>query len=73
MTLYVTLFGGEVTSTEKYGPARPGEDGTVKRAEYTVGGNRRACIDGPMTHGLTFTPSASPFVGCRDEAEFNAA
>ena len=73
MTLYVTLFGGEVTSIEKYGPGQPGKEGTVKRAEFTVGGHRLACIDSPMTHGFTFTPSASLFVECQDGAEFDAA
>ena len=32
-----------------------------------------ACIDSPIKHGFTFTPSMSLFVECEDEAEMDAA
>jgi predicted 3-demethylubiquinone-9 3-methyltransferase (glyoxalase superfamily) len=73
MTLYVSLFGGSVTALEKYGPGQHGKEGTVKRAEFTVGGHRLACIDSPVPHAFTFTPSASLFVECADEAELDRA
>ena len=73
MRLYVALFQGEVTAVEKYGPGEPGKEGSVKRAEFIVGGHRLACIDSPISHGFTFTPSTSLFVECRDEAEFDEA
>ncbi|QJW94470.1 VOC family protein [Frigoriglobus tundricola] len=73
MTLYVAVFNGSVTSIEKYGAGERGPEGTVKRAEFTLGGHRLACIDSPIPHAFTFTPSASLFVECGDAAEFDAA
>ena len=43
------------------------------RAEFTVAGPRLACIDSPAPHNFTFTPSASLFVECADEAELDQA
>lgn len=73
MTLYVSLFGGSVTSVEKYGPGGPGPEGTIMRAEFTIAGHRLACIDSPAKHQFTFTPSASLFVECAAEAELDKA
>lgn len=73
LALYTALFGGSVTAVEKYGPGEPGQEGTVKRAEFTIGGHRLACIDSPVKHAFTFTPSASLFVECADEAELDKA
>ena len=73
MSLYVSVFNGSVTSVEKYGPGGSGREGTIRRAEFAVGGHRLACIDSPIPHGFTFTPSASLFVECANEAEFDAA
>ncbi len=74
MTLYVSLFAGSaVTGVERYGPGEMGKEGSVKRAEFTLGEHRLACIDSPIKHGFTFTPSMSLFVECTDEAEMTAA
>jgi predicted 3-demethylubiquinone-9 3-methyltransferase (glyoxalase superfamily) len=74
MNFYVSLFrGSEVTRVERYGPGGPGAEGSVKRAEFTLAGHRLACIDSPVKHGFTFTPSISFFVDCEDEAELDAA
>lgn len=73
MTLYVTLFGGSVTAVEKYGPGGHGPEGTIRRAEFTFAGHRLACIDSPIRHAFAFTPSASLFVECADEAELDRA
>jgi len=74
MNLYVSLFeGAAVTSIERYGPDQMGEEGSIKRAEFTLAGHHLACIDTPAKHGFTFTPSMSLFVECADEAEFTAA
>ncbi|MFO0849207.1 MAG: VOC family protein [Gemmataceae bacterium] len=73
MTLYVSLFNGTVTAVQKYGPGEHGKEGSIKRAEFTVGGHRLACIDSPIPHQFTFTPSASLFVECADDAEFDRA
>ena len=73
MTLYVALFGGSVTAVERYGPGGPGPEGTIMRAEFRIAGHRLACIDSPAPHAFTFTPSASLFVECADEAELDKA
>lgn len=70
MTFYVSLFkGSEVTSVQRYGPGEPGAEGSVKRAEFTLAGHRLACIDSPIKHAFTFTPSISLFIECDTEAE----
>ena len=71
MTLYVSLFGGSVSAVQKYGPGGPGPEGSIMRAEFTIAGHRLACIDSPIPHAFTFTPSASLFVECADEAELD--
>jgi predicted 3-demethylubiquinone-9 3-methyltransferase (glyoxalase superfamily) len=74
MTFYVSLFkGSEVTRVEKYGPGEPGAAGSVKKADFTLAGHKMACIDSPMKHAFTFTPSTSLFVECEDEAELDRA
>jgi predicted 3-demethylubiquinone-9 3-methyltransferase (glyoxalase superfamily) len=73
MTLYLSLFNGEVTAIQRYGPEGPGKEGSVARAEFTLAGHRLACIDSPAKHAFTFTPSASLFVECEDEAELDRA
>lgn len=73
MTLYVSLFNGSVTAVQKYGPGEHGKEGSIMRAEFTLGGHRLACIDSPIPHQFTFTPSASLFVECADDAEFDRA
>jgi predicted 3-demethylubiquinone-9 3-methyltransferase (glyoxalase superfamily) len=73
MTLYVSLFRGEITRVEKYGPGGPGKEGSILKADFTIAGHRLACIDSPAKHGFTFTPSVSLFVGCTDEAELDRA
>jgi predicted 3-demethylubiquinone-9 3-methyltransferase (glyoxalase superfamily) len=74
MKFYVSLFqGSEVTSIERYGPGEPGAEGTVKRASFTVGRHDLMCIDSPMKHDFTFTPSISIFVDCESAAELDEA
>jgi predicted 3-demethylubiquinone-9 3-methyltransferase (glyoxalase superfamily) len=74
MNLYVSLFGGsEITQIERYGPGEPGAEGTVKRATFTLAGREYHCIDSPVEHGFTFTPSISLFVDCESGTELEAA
>lgn len=70
MQLYVSLFeGSRIEGIERYGPGEQGAEGTVKRAELTLGGWLVSCADSPVSHDFTFTPSASLFVDCESEAE----
>ena len=41
MTFYVSLFGdSEIKQLERYGPGEMGAEGTVKRATFTLAGQR---------------------------------
>jgi predicted 3-demethylubiquinone-9 3-methyltransferase (glyoxalase superfamily) len=74
MKFYVSLFpNSAIGSVVKYGPGEPGAEGSVKVAEFTLAGREFLCIDSPMKHGFTFTPSISLFVECNDDAELEAA
>jgi predicted 3-demethylubiquinone-9 3-methyltransferase (glyoxalase superfamily) len=74
MRFYVSLFpGSEVRRFELYGPDELGAEGSVKRADFTLAGQEVTCIDSPMKHDFTFTPSVSLFVECENEAELNNA
>jgi predicted 3-demethylubiquinone-9 3-methyltransferase (glyoxalase superfamily) len=73
MNFYVSLFrGSEILRVERYGPGEPGAEGTVKVAAFTLAGQEVLCIDGPIKHDFTFTPSMSLFVECESEAEIEA-
>jgi predicted 3-demethylubiquinone-9 3-methyltransferase (glyoxalase superfamily) len=74
MNFYVSLFGNSaVGRVEKYGPGEPGAEGSIKVAEFTLAGRDFLCIDSPVKHKFTFTPSMSLFVDCENEAELDEA
>jgi predicted 3-demethylubiquinone-9 3-methyltransferase (glyoxalase superfamily) len=74
MNFYIALFGdSEITRIERYGPGEMGAEGTVKQATFTLAGRDFICIDSPVKHAFTFTPSISLFVECESEAELEAA
>jgi predicted 3-demethylubiquinone-9 3-methyltransferase (glyoxalase superfamily) len=74
VNFYVTLFPGSgIERIERYGAGEPGPEGSVKRADFTVAGQRLSCIDSFVKHAFTFTPSVSLFVDCESEAELDAA
>jgi predicted 3-demethylubiquinone-9 3-methyltransferase (glyoxalase superfamily) len=74
MNLYVTLFpNSAVKQIARYGPGEQGAEGSVKRADFTLAGRDVICIDSPIKHAFTFTPSLSLFVECQSEAELDAA
>jgi predicted 3-demethylubiquinone-9 3-methyltransferase (glyoxalase superfamily) len=73
MNFYVALFAGsKIAQIERYGPGEPGAEGTVKTATFTLLGREFLCIDSPIKHNFTFTPSVSLFVECESEAELEA-
>ena len=74
MNFYVSLFkGSEIRRIERYGPGEHGTEGSVKKADFTLGGHQLSCIDSSVKHGFTFTPSISIFVDCEDETELDRA
>ena len=73
MNFYVSLFeDGAVTRIDRYGPNAIGKEGSVEQAAFTLAGQHFMCIDSPVTHSFTFTPSISIFVTCDSEAEIDA-
>jgi len=74
MGFYVSLFrGSEIQRVERYGPGEQGAEGTVKQATFTLAGRDFMCIDSPVKHAFTFTPSISLFVECESESELESA
>lgn len=72
MRFYVSLFNdSSINSLEKYGPNEMGAEGSVKRATFTLASHELSCIDSPVKHAFTFTPSVSLFVQCNDETEID--
>jgi predicted 3-demethylubiquinone-9 3-methyltransferase (glyoxalase superfamily) len=70
INFYVSLFrGSEIIKAERYGPGEHGADGTIKVATFTLCGREFMCIDSPIKHEFTFTPSTSLFVECESDAE----
>ncbi len=74
MNFYVSLFpGSEIKYIDRYGAGEAGAEGTVKTARFTLAGQEFICIDSPIKHAFTFTPSVSVFVDCESEAELQEA
>ena len=72
MAFYVSLFAdGKVLEIERYGPGGPGREGSVRRAQFSVGELTVMCIDSPLDHGFSFTPAISLFVTCASEEEID--
>jgi predicted 3-demethylubiquinone-9 3-methyltransferase (glyoxalase superfamily) len=72
MTFYLSLFSDSaLVSIERYGPGQPGQEGSVKRAEFRLGTHALACIDSPAKHAFTFTPSVSLFIECESTDELD--
>ena len=70
MKCYVALFpGATIEAIEKYGPGEEGGEGTIKQATFAIAGQRVMCIDSPVKHEFTFTPSFSLFVDCENEEQ----
>jgi predicted 3-demethylubiquinone-9 3-methyltransferase (glyoxalase superfamily) len=68
VNFYVALFKkSELISIDRYGPEGPGQEGSVRIAEFTLCGQRLLCIDSPVKQGWTFTPAISLYVEDADE------
>jgi predicted 3-demethylubiquinone-9 3-methyltransferase (glyoxalase superfamily) len=72
MNFYVSLFDdAKIISIEKYGAGAMGAEGSVKKATFALAGQEFLCIDSPVKHDFTFTPSISLFVDFDDETRLN--
>jgi predicted 3-demethylubiquinone-9 3-methyltransferase (glyoxalase superfamily) len=72
MTFYMSLFpNSRVVSIKRYGAGEAGPEGSVMHAVFSLNGQEYMCIDSPVKHAFTFTPSISLFVTCSEEAEID--
>ncbi|MBE9030618.1 VOC family protein [filamentous cyanobacterium LEGE 11480] len=72
MKLYISLFkNSKISHIERYGSGEQGAEGSIKRADFIVGGQHLICIDSPIQHDFSFTPAMSIFVDCEDEQELH--
>jgi predicted 3-demethylubiquinone-9 3-methyltransferase (glyoxalase superfamily) len=68
MNFYVSLFpDGKIADIARSGTGEPGAEGSVRLARFSLGQQMVMCIDSPVKHQFTFTPSFSFFVDCASE------
>jgi predicted 3-demethylubiquinone-9 3-methyltransferase (glyoxalase superfamily) len=73
MNFYVSLFeNSAVTNITRYGPGGPGAEGSVMHATFSLAGQQFMCIDSPVKHNFSFTPSLSLYIDCGSEEEIDA-
>ena len=72
MNFYVSLFDdAKIISIERYGSAAMASEGTVLKAVFELAGQEFMCIDTPVKHEFTFTPSISLFVDFESDAQIS--
>jgi predicted 3-demethylubiquinone-9 3-methyltransferase (glyoxalase superfamily) len=70
MNFYVSLFpGAEIREIVRYGAGEVGAEGCVMTARFRIEDQTLLCIDSPIGHDFTFTPSFSLFVDVESEEE----
>jgi len=70
MNFYTSLFDSSgIIQLEHYSAGEQGRRGKVKRAQFSLCGQVFDCIDSPVKHNFTFTPSTSLFVECDNADE----
>jgi predicted 3-demethylubiquinone-9 3-methyltransferase (glyoxalase superfamily) len=70
MNFYLSVFeNSKVIDLHRYGPNEMGREGTVLHATFSLSGQTFMCIDSPVKHDFTFTPSISLYVSSEDEAQ----
>jgi predicted 3-demethylubiquinone-9 3-methyltransferase (glyoxalase superfamily) len=68
---YVALFeNSKVISIEHYGSGEPGEEGSVRIAEFSLSGQRLLAIDSPVKLDWTFTPAVSFYIENSDQTAY---
>jgi predicted 3-demethylubiquinone-9 3-methyltransferase (glyoxalase superfamily) len=72
MNFYLSLFDdAKVVNLARFEPGEPGPEGKIKNALFTLAGQEYMCMDSPVEHPFTFTPSVSIYVGCDTEEEID--
>ena len=69
MNFYTSVFeSSSILRIKRYGAGEAGDEGSVYQAAFSLNGREFLCIDSPMKHAFSFTPSISLFVTNPDEA-----
>lgn len=67
---YCSIFDdSRIVKIDRYGPGDPEPEGTVRVAEFEIGGNPVRAIDSAAPHAFTFTPAISLWVDCTTDDE----
>ena len=70
MGLYCSIFDdSRIVAIDRYGPGDSETEGTVRSAEFQIGGHTIRAIDSAFPHEFTFTPAISLWVDCVSRAE----
>ena len=70
MNFYISLFKvAEIKNIVRYTTEGPGKEGSVMQALFSLEGQEFICIDSPVKHNFTFTPSISLYINCDSEEE----
>jgi predicted 3-demethylubiquinone-9 3-methyltransferase (glyoxalase superfamily) len=70
LNFYVSLFAdSEIVEIVHHPEGGVGAEGTVLRATFRLQDQHILCMDSPVKHNFTFTPSTSFFIDCESEDE----
>ena len=70
--LYTSIFEGSVIDgILKYGPGEEGPEGTVKHAQFGLGGEKFMVMDGPGEHDFSFNEAISLLIDCDSQKEID--
>ncbi len=70
MSFYVSLFAdGKIVAVDRYGAEQAASAGKIKQASFTIAGQTFRCMDSPVEHDFSFTPSISIFVECSSDKQ----
>lgn len=72
ITFYLSLFPeAKIEQIDRFAAGEPGPEGTIKRAVFSIAGQRVMVHDSFVKHGFDFTPSFSFFIDCDSEEELS--
>lgn len=70
ITFYCSVFDdARLVSIDRYGSDDREPEGTVRVAEFEIGGHRLKAIDSAADHRFTFTPAISLWIDCSSRSE----
>ncbi len=70
ISFYCSVFDdARLVSIDRYGPDDAEPEGTVRVAEFEIGGHRLKAIDSGGPHAFTFTPAISLWIDCSSRSE----